>query len=98
ERNAHMHPLGELLPDDACKIEREHEQIAACRHQAAAEHHDPVDRLLAGIEQVCRRMLLAEAATLLEPFKVYKTWQVPADPHQEDHHHAEREGEAEIVV
>jgi hypothetical protein len=45
--------------------EREHQQIAARRHEAAAEHDDPIDRLLAGIEQVCRRMFLAEAAALL---------------------------------
>ena len=43
-------------------------------------------------------MLFAEAAALHHPLDVERVRDVPADPHQEDRHHAEREGKAQIVV
>ncbi len=65
----------------------------------AAEHDDPVDHLLAAIEAIGRRMLVADdAAAALEPFDIHPVRDVAADPHQEDQHHADGEREAEIVV
>ena len=73
--------------------------IAGDRDRAAAEHDDPVDRLLPGIEAIGRRMIVADdAAAALEPFDVDPVRDVAGDPHQEDQHDAEREGEAQIVV
>src|SRR5262249_15140706 len=50
------------------------------------------------IEQVHWRMLLAEASAFHDPLDVQATRNVPADPHQKDHHHADGEGEAEIIM
>src|SRR5262249_28353574 len=68
-------------------------------HRAAAEHDDPVDHLLAGVEAVGERVRVADdAAALLQPFDVDAVGNVPGDPHQEDQHHAEREREADVVM
>ena len=73
-------------------------RVAADR--AAAEHDDPVDQLLAGVEAVGRRVLVPDdAAAALEPFDVdARSGMLSRDPHQEDQHHAEGEREAQIVV
>ena len=39
-----------------------------------------------------------DAAAFLEPLHVHPVRDVPADPHQEDHEHTEREREAQVVV
>jgi hypothetical protein len=58
--------------------ERKHQHIARRRYKGATEHDDPVNRFLARIEQVCRWMLLAEAATLPYPLDVKTVREVPA--------------------
>ena len=91
--------LRDLHAGDVGAVEREHQHIAGCGHSAAAEHDDPVDRLLAGVEAIGRRMLVADdAAASLEPFDVDLVRNIPGDPHQEDQHDAEREREAQIIV
>ena len=75
----HLH-VGDVGP-----VEREHQEIAARRDRAAAEHDDPIDHLLAGIEAIGGRMLVADdAAAFLEPLDVDPVRDVPGDPHQED--------------
>ena len=91
--------LGELHARDVGAVEREHQQIAGDRHRAAAEHDDPVDQLLAGVEAVGRRMIVADdAAAALDPFDIDPVRDIAGDPHQEDQHHADGEREAQIVV
>ena len=90
---------GDLHAVDVGAVEREHQQIAGDGDRAAAEHDDPVDRLLAGVEAVGRRMIVADdAAAALEPFDVDLVRDIAGDPHQEDQHDAEGEREAQIVV
>jgi len=98
-RDDRVHGLGKLHALDVGRIEREHQQVAADRHGGAAEHDDPVDQLLAGVEAIGRRMVVADdAATALEPFDIDLVRDVAGDPHQEDAEHADREREAEIIV
>ena len=93
-----MHDMGDLHARNCGAEEWKHQYVAACRHKSAAEHDDPIDRLLAGIEQVRRRMLLAKAAALHHPLDIEAIWNVPGNPHQEDRYNAKCEGEAEEIV
>jgi hypothetical protein len=54
--------LGNLHARDVGAIEREHQDVAAHRDRAAAEHNDPVDHLLAGVEAARRRVPAADDA------------------------------------
>ena len=65
----------------------------------AADHDDPVDHLLAAIEAIGRRMVVADdPAAALDPFDIDLVRDVAGDPHQEDAEHADGEREAQIVV
>ncbi len=93
--------LGQLHVADAhAVIEREHQHVAGNDHRRAAEHDEPVEQLLAGVELVRGRfdVALAHAAAGLEPFDVGRGREVLPDPNQEHQHHADGEGEAEIVM
>src|SRR2546421_404709 len=64
-----------------------------------AENHDPVDRLLAAVESIRRRVIVADdAAATLEPFHVHRVWNISGDPDQQDEDDADGEREAQIVV
>ena len=91
--------LGVLHVCDSRSVEREHQHIAARRDGAAAEHDDPVDHLLAGVEAVGGRMIMPDhAAAALEPLDIDRVGNVAADHIRKDQHDAEREREAQIVV
>ena len=82
--------LGKLHAGDVGRIEREHQQIAGDGDSVAADHDDPVDHLLAGVEAIGRRMVVADdAAAALEPFDVDLVRDIAGDPHQEDAEHAD---------
>ena len=98
-RNHGVNHLGILHGVDGGAVEREHQHVARDRDRGAAENDDPVDRLLAAVEAVGRRMIVADdAAAALEPLDIHLVRNVATDPHQEDQHNADGEGEAQIVV
>ena len=91
--------FGYLHAGNSCSVEREHQYIAAHSDRSAAEHYDPIDHFLTGVEAIGRRMLVPDdTAALPEPFDINPGRHIPADPHQEDHEYTEREREAEIIV
>src|SRR5205085_11563130 len=66
-----MHDLGELHPFDSRQIEWEHQLITCTRNGRAADHDDPVDRLLAGIEAIGERLIVtADTSASLEPIDI----------------------------
>ena len=84
--------------DPGC-IEREYQEVARSPPTPAADHDDPVDHFLAGVEPIGRRMIIADdAAAALDPFHVDPVRNIAGDPHQQDQHDADGEGEAQIVV
>ena len=94
-----VHDLSELHAFDACSVEREQQQIPGHGRSATADHHNPVNHFLAGVEPVGGRMVVANnAASALDPFDVNAAWNIAPDPHQQDQHNADGEREAEIVV
>ncbi len=100
KRDRAVHDLRDLhIRDVGAAVEGEHQHVAARRHKAAAEHYDPIDRLLAGIEAIGMGVTVADdATTFLHPLHVDLVGNVACDPHEEDQHHAQREGEAQEVV
>src|SRR5262244_2888937 len=80
-----MDHLDDLHAGDVGDVKWKHQQIAGGRHDAAAEHDDPVDHLLAGIEPVGRRMFMPDNATaFLKPLDVHAIGNIAGKPHQED--------------
>src|SRR5215472_14664741 len=99
QRRHAVDDLGHLHVGDVGPVEREHENVTGCRDGGAAEHDDPIDHLLSGIEPIGGRMVVADdAATALQPPDVDPVRDIPCDPHQENREYPEREREAQIIV
>jgi hypothetical protein len=87
------------MPGHVGGVEREHQHVAGDRRGGAADHHDPVDHLLPGIEALGRRMVVADdAAAALDPLHVELARNVAGDPDQEDQRDPDGEREAQVVV
>src|SRR6266849_5811382 len=83
--NDAMDHLGILHRLNRRSVEQKYHDIAADGHRAAAQHHDPVDQLLAGVETVGRRMVVPDHATAaLKPFDIDAVGDIAGDPHEKD--------------
>ena len=98
-RDNRMDDLGDLHPLDSRRIEGEQEEITGRRGSAAADHDDPINHFLAGVEPIGGRMIVSDnTATTLDPFNIDAVGNIAADPHKENQHNTDCEGKAEIVV
>src|SRR6476661_3460259 len=84
-RDNRMDNLGDLHPLDSRRIEGEQEEITGRRGSAAADHDDPINHLLAGVEPIRGRMIVSDnATTTLDPFNINAVGNIAADPHEEN--------------
>ena len=98
-RHDRVNDLGKLHSFNSGKVEREHQLITGDGNSPATDDDDPIDRFLTCIKTVGWWMVVTDdSATPLEPIDIDLVWNIAGDPHQEDQHNADGEGETQIVV